>query len=72
MNCPYCGGEMKKGELRGDRYGINWFPNNGKKKFGIFPDKMKITGVFDCKIDCYYCDNCNKMIFDVLDKKEQN
>jgi len=69
MQCPYCNNEMKKGVISGDgRTKVRWCVEDEKIKFF---DKLTNKGIIEAKytlshfqIESYYCNNCEKMIFD--------
>ncbi len=71
MNCPYCGEEMKHGQIFCDgRSGIH-FQQEGKKL--TFWDQLAGVGkvitkgrskTLTIQIEADYCEKCKKMIFD--------
>ena len=75
MNCPDCGKEMTKGLISSSRE-IIWFEGPEEKCNGAFLGKQ---GVFNgcrwkklshglwkgCFVDGNYCENCDKILFDV-------
>lgn len=69
MTCPFCGKEMQAGIISGDgRSKVYWEPE--EEKLAIM-DKIAGKGMIDAeysltkfKIQCDYCKNCRKMIFD--------
>lgn len=68
MECPYCKIKMQKGEIVGDRAGLNFISNEARKRFGIFPESIKLKGIWDGNLPCYFCESCSKIIIDVSGK----
>lgn len=68
MTCPYCNSEMVLGVIHGDRYSLKWHPKTNYSHLfqNPFQKGIKITEYFDGNyFECYYCERCQKMIFDV-------
>lgn len=74
MKCPYCGEEMIKGIIPGDRYSLKWIPD---EKFlgGIFQWFQKGIKLSDALLEhgvvAWYCDDCEKIVIDVEGQREK-
>lgn len=71
MKCPYCGKDMMKGKIYGDRYQMKWMPDSQKLLGGIFVHGdyiplggSKLTG--RTSVEAMYCGYCHKLIIDLL------
>ena len=70
MICPFCGKEMRKGVLSGDRRcGVSW--KEGDRKASLADRIVGACRVTAAKftpvsflIDSWFCPDCGKMIFD--------
>lgn len=67
-NCPFCGGEMKKGVIRGDGRTAPKWQAVGERK-GLFDSGRPIRN-FRCtfpvvEADGLLCERCGKLILDV-------
>ena len=72
MTCPYCGGEMRHGEITADNTIIRWIegdkPKSKAQKF--FSSRMEGNLLriphfaFRPWIPANYCGKCRKMIFE--------
>lgn len=69
MKCPYCGEEMIKGYIYGDRYKLKWMPEDKKLLLGIWAmDGIKLGegGNFGrARAKSCFCHSCNKLIIDI-------
>ena len=74
MNCPICGREMEEGGLIIDGVAPGWVPMEQFKKKGL--RRMVHTGLrtigkssillSQTKVpNAFFCENCNKIVFDV-------
>lgn len=65
--CPWCGGDMFKGYLRGGRDGVRWYRE--KPKFLTIPsmsvDMLNEGELFTYKTT-WHCEACHKMVLDTL------
>ncbi len=74
MQCPYCGEEMKRGYIHGDRYSLKWVPEENDKGQLLqwFSKGIKLTnGFLNNSVESFYCENCKKIIIDVGNKIDQ-
>ncbi|MBQ2953673.1 MAG: hypothetical protein IJE07_08965 [Clostridia bacterium] len=70
MICPYCQGEMQRGEISADPRGGLFFEPEGKKR--TFGDVLCGVGRIEAarggwsrlRVTADYCHQCKKMIFD--------
>lgn len=71
--CPWCGGDMIKGYLRGGRDGVRWFQK--KPKFLSLPSALTIPsssvdmlneGDLCTYKTVWHCEKCHKMMLDTL------
>lgn len=72
--CPYCGTKMHIGVIYQDRYALKWIPE--ERDLGLlfqwFSKGIKLTGITtDGSIKSLYCNECEKIIIDTKDKKNQ-
>lgn len=65
--CPWCGGYMIKGYLRGGRDGVRWYRE--KPKFLTIPstsvDMLNEGNLWTYKT-VWHCEKCHKMVLDTL------
>ena len=65
--CPWCGGDMVKGYLRGGRDGVYWHPD--MPKFLTIPS-VSVNMLNEGKLYTYkttwHCEKCHKMVLDTL------
>lgn len=74
MKCPYCGKDMKKGIIPGDRYSLKWIPEekNQGNLLQWFSKGIKLSdALMDHGVQGFYCDDCKKIIIDVKNKAEK-
>lgn len=74
MECPYCQHEMIAGYIYGERGDLNWCseetePSALSKVFGFGGEIISRRGIMIPKINCYRCNQCNKIIIN-LDKNK--
>lgn len=72
MICPYCKEDMQDGAIYSDRYALKWIPDKKDKGalLAPFTKGIKLTSMSKDYITVYYCESCNKMIFDIdVEKK---
>lgn len=79
MICPYCDKEMQKGCISCDgRCGIHWTPEEKQSDIWSKMDRaLGVTGQIQAakkkftmlQIEAYYCEDCQKMIFDTTVSK---
>ena len=65
--CPWCGGDMVKGYLRGGRDGARWYLE--KPKFLTIPTMsvdMLNEGGLETYKTTWHCQKCHKMVLDTL------
>jgi hypothetical protein len=70
MKCPYCNGEMVKGNIFGDRYALKWLPEEEKLFMGIWAvGGIQIgnsRGLLQRpKVEAFMCNSCHKLIIDM-------
>ena len=79
MKCPYCGKDLKKGNMYSPKTGVIWLPENEKPKLhwdinppgkqnGLWLIPMYQKGLFSldfCNLPMYVCFDCEKVIADV-------
>lgn len=65
--CPWCGGDMVKGYLRGGQDGVSWHPD--KPKFLSIPS-ISVDILNEGELLMYkttwHCQKCHKMVLDTL------
>ncbi|OZV13758.1 hypothetical protein CIW83_02125 [Tissierella sp. P1] len=74
MKCPYCGEEMKRGFIYGDRYSLKWIPEEKDKGliFQWFARGIKLSDAsMNNSVESFCCKNCKKIIIDVENKIDQ-
>lgn len=72
MTCPYCGSEMRHGEITADSTIVRWIegrePQSKLRKFFTLPTKGKLLKIphfaFTPWIPADFCPKCRKMIFE--------
>lgn len=71
MQCPYCGKEMVKGYIYGDRYRLKWLPEDKKLLMGIWANggvSLGTAGILGRpKVETYMCESCKKLIIDTVE-----
>lgn len=73
--CPYCGGEMHVGVIYQDRYALKWIPEEKDKGVFLqwFSKGIKLTDInSNGGVESFYCNKCEKIIIDTVDKVNQN
>ena len=71
MKCPYCGTEMRLGQICADNL-LSWTPDgeraSGAARWSKSPNSIvlaKYYVVTQASVDVYYCEDCKKIVIDV-------
>lgn len=75
--CPICSGKLIHGYIKTKGEIITWSPNPKRKpllthRWQVYEDEIKLCKynyLKGGKVDAYKCDNCNKIIIDIEQKK---
>lgn len=70
MQCPYCGKDMVKGTILGDRYQLKWMPEDKGLLLGIWAHGSVALGkggglIGRPKVESFFCESCKKMVIDL-------
>ena len=70
MRCPFCGGEMQTGAIKGQSFELAWFPEGkGPPKLGAWSKTGISLGpksIWQAAAKAaYYCERCKKIVLDV-------
>lgn len=69
MNCPYCTKKMKKGKIYAAGNTVPYWLEDGDKRRieDVFTGRSLLpvqSSFMNRSLECYYCPDCKKMIFD--------
>jgi len=71
MNCPYCGKEMRLGQICADNL-LSWTPDgeraSGGTRWRKSPNSIVLAKYYllaEAAVDAYYCEECKKIVIDV-------
>ena len=70
MRCPFCDEEMVKGKILGDRYALEWMPEDQKLFLGIWARNSITLGSHRTAFgrpytEAFVCNKCGKLIADL-------
>lgn len=74
MNCPYCGKEMRLGQICAGNL-LTWTPDGeharGGTRWAKSPNSIVLAKYYlltQAAVDAYYCEECKKIVIDVEDE----
>lgn len=71
MKCPYCGKEMRVGQISADNL-LSWTPDgehaSGGTRWAKSPNSIVLAKYYllaPASVDAFYCEDCKKIVIDV-------
>ena len=74
MQCPFCGEEMVRGYIYGDRYALKWLPEEKDLVLGLWAvGGIKLgedSPAGRPRVKSNNCNTCSKIIIDLCDEND--